>query len=74
MEILTHVQCFFLPLSISVGTIPVMEGGETITVKMDSHVEGRYVSVVLPGARRMLTLCEVEVYGYRAPTGENLTS
>ncbi|KAG7235847.1 hypothetical protein INR49_002106 [Caranx melampygus] len=55
-----------------VGTISVMEAGETATVTLDHRVEGRYVSVVLPGSKRMLTLCEVEVYGYRAPTGENL--
>uniref|UniRef100_A0A8C6TRS3 Si:ch211-215k15.4 n=1 Tax=Neogobius melanostomus TaxID=47308 RepID=A0A8C6TRS3_9GOBI len=36
------------------------------------RVEGRYVSVVLPGAGRLLTICEVEVYGYHSPTGENL--
>ncbi|XP_014831728.1 PREDICTED: fucolectin-like, partial [Poecilia mexicana] len=37
-----------------------------------SPVKGRYVIVSLPGFNRVLTLCEVEVYGYRAPTGENL--
>ncbi|RCU34551.1 hypothetical protein DVA81_19360, partial [Acinetobacter baumannii] len=36
-------------------------------------VEGRYVTLVLPGSGKYLTLCEVEVYGYRAPTGENLS-
>uniref|UniRef100_A0A8C2WE83 Si:ch211-215k15.4 n=1 Tax=Cyclopterus lumpus TaxID=8103 RepID=A0A8C2WE83_CYCLU len=35
------------------------------------RVEGRHVTVVLPGLNRVLTLCEVEVYGYRAPTGED---
>uniref|UniRef100_A0A3Q3VRL9 Fucolectin tachylectin-4 pentraxin-1 domain-containing protein n=1 Tax=Mola mola TaxID=94237 RepID=A0A3Q3VRL9_MOLML len=45
----------------------------------DSHahtfsdrVEGRYVTLSLSGPERILTLCEVEVYGYHAPTGENL--
>ncbi|XP_074510956.1 uncharacterized protein LOC141779820 [Sebastes fasciatus] len=44
---------------------------QSYTLTFTDRVEGRYVSVVLPG-RRYLTLCEVEVYGYRAPTGENL--
>uniref|UniRef100_A0A3P9Q8I7 Si:ch211-215k15.4 n=1 Tax=Poecilia reticulata TaxID=8081 RepID=A0A3P9Q8I7_POERE len=43
--------------------------GRTLTITFTRHVEGRYVTVVLPGLNRMLTLCEVEVYGYRAPTG-----
>uniref|UniRef100_A0A8C6TR27 Si:ch211-215k15.4 n=1 Tax=Neogobius melanostomus TaxID=47308 RepID=A0A8C6TR27_9GOBI len=38
----------------------------------DRSVEGRYVSVMIPGTSRVLQLCEVEVYGYHAPTGENL--
>ncbi|KAM3872982.1 fucolectin-5-like [Diretmus argenteus] len=36
-------------------------------------MEGRYVTVVLPGVNKVLTLCEVEVYGHVAPTGENLS-
>ncbi|XP_028985089.2 uncharacterized protein LOC114843053 [Betta splendens] len=43
-----------------------------MTVTFSERVEGRVVTMVLPGVRRILTLCEVEVYGYRAPTGENL--
>ncbi|KAE8599818.1 hypothetical protein XENTR_v10017338 [Xenopus tropicalis] len=37
-------------------------------------MEGRYVSVVIPGRREYLTLCEVEVYGEKLPdpTGVNL--
>ncbi|KAM3867755.1 fucolectin-like [Diretmus argenteus] len=35
-------------------------------------MEGQYVTVLLPGLNKILKLCEVEVYGYRAPTGENL--
>ncbi|XP_034001581.1 fucolectin-1-like [Trematomus bernacchii] len=31
-------------------------------------VEGRYVTVVVPGSGKYVILCEVEVYGYRAPT------
>uniref|UniRef100_A0A3B4XJ05 F5/8 type C domain-containing protein n=2 Tax=Seriola lalandi dorsalis TaxID=1841481 RepID=A0A3B4XJ05_SERLL len=55
-----------------VGSIPVMGAGVSSTVEFTDRVEGRYVIVALPGSKRMLTLCEVEVYGYRAPTGENL--
>uniref|UniRef100_A0A3B4XPH1 Fucolectin tachylectin-4 pentraxin-1 domain-containing protein n=1 Tax=Seriola lalandi dorsalis TaxID=1841481 RepID=A0A3B4XPH1_SERLL len=31
-----------------------------------------FFTVGLPGSDKTLSLCEVEVYGYRAPTGENL--
>ncbi|XP_042279123.1 fucolectin-7-like [Thunnus maccoyii] len=55
-----------------VGVIPSIPAGRSYTVTVTKHVEGRYVAVVLPGQERILTLCEVEVYGYRAPTGENL--
>eukprot|EP00079_Xenopus_tropicalis_P019561 XP_012809353.1 PREDICTED: uncharacterized protein LOC100490049 [Xenopus tropicalis] len=52
----------------------------TITVPQDvitlrcNGMEGRYVSVVIPGRREYLTLCEVEVYGEKLPdpTGVNL--
>lgn len=36
------------------------------------RVEGRYVTLTLLGSERVLALCEVEVCGYHAPTGENL--
>ncbi|KAM8734635.1 fucolectin-6-like [Acanthopagrus schlegelii] len=36
------------------------------------RVEGRYVTLVIPGPRRIITVCEVEIYGYRSPSGENL--
>uniref|UniRef100_G3PGN9 F5/8 type C domain-containing protein n=2 Tax=Gasterosteus aculeatus aculeatus TaxID=481459 RepID=G3PGN9_GASAC len=55
-----------------VGTVDRTDQGELITLTFTEHVEGRYVTVVLPGSGKYLTLCEVEVYGYRAPTGENL--
>ncbi|XP_030250488.1 fucolectin-like [Sparus aurata] len=32
----------------------------------------RYVTLVVPGSQKIVTVCEVEVYGYRSPTGENL--
>ncbi|KAF7644137.1 hypothetical protein LDENG_00227020, partial [Lucifuga dentata] len=55
-----------------VGVISELMEGKTFTVTFNNLVEGRYVTVVLPGPNKTLTLCEVEVYGYRAPTGENL--
>ncbi|KAK1895062.1 Fucolectin-1 [Dissostichus eleginoides] len=41
------------------------------TMTFTHRVEGRYVTVRIPGNGKVLTLCEVEVYGYHAPT-ENL--
>ncbi|XP_047455193.1 fucolectin-5 [Mugil cephalus] len=55
-----------------VGTISHVGAGKSSTVNFTDHVVGRYVALTLPGSRRILTLCEVEVYGYYAPTGENL--
>ncbi|KAL3064835.1 hypothetical protein OYC64_000962 [Pagothenia borchgrevinki] len=53
-----------------VGTISTVEALYTLT--FTNRVEGRYVTVRIPGNGKVLTLCEVEVYGYHAPTGENL--
>ncbi|KAJ0066695.1 hypothetical protein NL108_018647, partial [Boleophthalmus pectinirostris] len=55
-----------------VAVLPHIPPGRSLTITLRRRVEGRYVYVVLPGINRQLTLCEVEVYGYRAPTGENL--
>ncbi|KAM9309956.1 uncharacterized protein KZ484_025880 [Pholidichthys leucotaenia] len=55
-----------------VHVIHSMPAGSSLNIPFSSRVEGRYVTVLLPGPHRALTLCEVEVYGYRAPTGENL--
>ncbi|GAA6217223.1 fucolectin-7-like [Lates japonicus] len=55
-----------------VGTVSVIAAGKSFTLSFTDRVEGRYVTLTLPGSGRILTLCEVEVYGYRAPTGENL--
>ncbi|XP_033980152.1 fucolectin-1-like [Trematomus bernacchii] len=52
------------------GTISTIKALYTLT--FTHRVEGRYVTVRIPGYRKVLTLCEVEVYGYHAPTGENL--
>ncbi|KAK9514332.1 hypothetical protein VZT92_027807 [Zoarces viviparus] len=54
------------------GVISHIPAGRSLKITFPRLVEGRYVTVVLPGSKRILTLCEVEVYGYRAPTGENL--
>ncbi|KAK1895282.1 hypothetical protein KUDE01_020733, partial [Dissostichus eleginoides] len=53
-----------------VGTITTAEALYTMT--FTDRVEGRYVTVRIPGDGKWLTLCEVEVYGYHAPTEENL--
>ncbi|XP_045899264.1 fucolectin-7-like [Micropterus dolomieu] len=55
-----------------VGTIAKIGAAESFSLPFSDRVEGRYVTLVLPGSGKYLTLCEVEVYGYRAPTGENL--
>ncbi|KAI9515402.1 hypothetical protein NQZ68_026136 [Dissostichus eleginoides] len=53
-----------------VGTIFTIEALYTMT--FTDRVEGRYVTVRIPGYGKVLTLCEVEVYGYHAPTECNL--
>nr|BAK38714.1 F-type lectin [Oplegnathus fasciatus] len=55
-----------------VGTIAEIGAAKSFSLPFTDRVEGRYVILHLPGSGRILTLCEVEVYGYRAPTGENL--
>ncbi|XP_033958264.1 fucolectin-2-like [Pseudochaenichthys georgianus] len=53
-----------------VGTISTIEALYTLT--FTDRVEGRYVTVRIPGEGKVLALCEVEVYGYHAPTECNL--
>ncbi|XP_064410317.1 uncharacterized protein LOC135352566 [Latimeria chalumnae] len=36
------------------------------------ELEGRYVTITIPGREEYLTLCEVEVYGSEAPTTQNV--
>ncbi|XP_030249917.1 fucolectin-1-like [Sparus aurata] len=55
-----------------VAVISKIPAGRTLKITFTSHVEGRYVMVTVPGSGRILVLCEVEVYGYRSPTGDNL--
>ncbi|XP_039505385.1 fucolectin-1-like [Pimephales promelas] len=40
--------------------VPSISAGASFTFP---QIEGRYVNVILPGASKVLTLCEVEVYG-----------
>ncbi|XP_063342611.2 uncharacterized protein LOC134636526 [Pelmatolapia mariae] len=55
-----------------VGRISRIRLGKSFDLTFTNRVEGQYVTLTLPGSRRILTLCEVEVYGYPAPTEENL--
>ncbi|KAL1259902.1 hypothetical protein QQF64_010479 [Cirrhinus molitorella] len=52
--------------------ISSIRGGRSHTFELNKGISGRYVSVVIPERNRVLTLCEVEVYGYPAPDGENV--
>ncbi|KAL2084800.1 hypothetical protein ACEWY4_020318 [Coilia grayii] len=56
------------PRAALIGSIPA-GGRQTFNI---TEFKGRYVNVYLPGNNKALTLCEVEVYGYLAPTGENV--
>ncbi|XP_051720716.1 fucolectin-5-like isoform X2 [Ctenopharyngodon idella] len=57
------------PLAAKISSIP---GGRSLTFKWKKGISGRYINVFIPGPSRLLTLCEVEVYGYPAPDGENV--
>ncbi|XP_073702911.1 uncharacterized protein [Garra rufa] len=57
------------PLAGKISSIP---GGRSQTFDWEKGISGRYINVVIPGSNRLLTLCEVEVYGYPAPDGENV--
>ncbi|XP_055506293.1 uncharacterized protein LOC129706219 [Leucoraja erinacea] len=50
-----------MPVSFSCGTIQVMSAQRFTFVCED--FTGRFVSVIIPGKNKTLTLCEVEVYG-----------
>ncbi|XP_063055658.1 fucolectin-like [Engraulis encrasicolus] len=49
------------PLCAVISSIPA---GDLETFQCKNGMEGRYVTVVIPGRAEYLTLCEVEVYGY----------
>lgn len=59
----------FLYRAAKISSIP---GGRSLTFKWEKGISGRYIIVDIPGRNRLLTLCEVEVYGYPAPDGENM--
>ncbi|XP_046698551.1 uncharacterized protein LOC124381178 [Silurus meridionalis] len=42
------------------------------SVNYTCSMRGRYVNVIIPNISQYLTLCEVEVYGYRNPTRDNV--
>lgn len=45
------------------ATISHIRAGKTYTYHCDGgRMEGRFVNVIIPGERKTLTLCEVEVY------------
>ncbi|XP_027139399.1 fucolectin-like isoform X2 [Larimichthys crocea] len=57
-----------------VGQIVDLHGKPTFTKTFSPHVKGRYVTLLLPGSNKYLTLCEVEVNGYRAKTDGKVSS
>uniref|UniRef100_A0A8B9HA57 Si:ch211-215k15.4 n=1 Tax=Astyanax mexicanus TaxID=7994 RepID=A0A8B9HA57_ASTMX len=57
--------------NLRVGVITSIPPGRSHTFTWDKGVSGRYVNVIIPGNKRMLILCEVEVYGYPTPHGQN---
>lgn len=66
------VFTIYLLCSCSASASSIPDIGLSYTHTFTTRVEGRYVTLSLPGKKRILTLCEVEVYGYPAPTGDNL--
>lgn len=62
---------FFLLISASFSRCHVINStqvGATFDIKCDETVggmDGRYVNIMIPGIEKILTLCEVEVYGSR---------
>ncbi|XP_036413787.1 uncharacterized protein LOC118798514 [Colossoma macropomum] len=54
-----------------VGVISSIPAGKSSTLILKGF-SGRYVNVIIPGNNRILTLCEVEVYGYPTPSGQSI--
>ncbi|XP_029451388.1 pentraxin fusion protein-like [Rhinatrema bivittatum] len=54
------------------GTIASIESGETLSFSC-SGMEGRYVTVTIPGRKEKLALCEVQVFGLPTYSSENVT-
>uniref|UniRef100_A0A8B9GWX8 Fucolectin tachylectin-4 pentraxin-1 domain-containing protein n=1 Tax=Astyanax mexicanus TaxID=7994 RepID=A0A8B9GWX8_ASTMX len=55
-----------------VGVISSISAGKSQTFTLNQGVSGRYVNVIIPGKKRILTLCEVEVFGYHPSQVKNL--
>ncbi|XP_036414066.1 fucolectin-5-like [Colossoma macropomum] len=55
-----------------VEVISSIPPGRSFTFHWDKGFSGRYVNIIIPGNNRLLTLCEVEVYGYPTQRGENV--
>ncbi|KAG5267201.1 hypothetical protein AALO_G00219120 [Alosa alosa] len=54
--------------NMGISSIPA---GRSLSFTLDNGIQGRYLNVFLPGDDKLLTLCEVEVYGY-PPPNENV--
>uniref|UniRef100_A0A673WD24 Si:ch211-215k15.4 n=1 Tax=Salmo trutta TaxID=8032 RepID=A0A673WD24_SALTR len=65
-----NVKFFKLKYYCDSGVISSIPAGRSLTLSWNKGIEGRYVAVVLPKTST-LVLCEVEVYGYLAPTGKD---
>ncbi|XP_041636264.1 fucolectin-4-like [Cheilinus undulatus] len=55
-----------------VATIIAMNAGEIFIYNFNTTVDGREVTLMLPGDNRLLTVCEVEVYGHPTVTRQNV--
>ncbi|KAL6462424.1 hypothetical protein MHYP_G00288460 [Metynnis hypsauchen] len=54
------------------GVISGIPAGFSKTFKFEKGIPGHYVNVFLPGYNLSLMLCEVEVFGYPTPHGQNV--
>uniref|UniRef100_A0A3B1JIF4 Si:ch211-215k15.4 n=1 Tax=Astyanax mexicanus TaxID=7994 RepID=A0A3B1JIF4_ASTMX len=54
------------------GVISTIPAGKSMTFTFQTGLSGRYINVVIPGDNRLLNFCEIEVYGYPTPDGENV--
>ena len=49
--------------SVRCGSLRYVQRDRSDVIACDRPLIGRYVTIVIPGAENILTLCEVEVYG-----------
>ncbi|KAG9283886.1 hypothetical protein AMEX_G2722 [Astyanax mexicanus] len=47
-----------------VGVISSIPAGKSKSFHFKEGVSGRYLNVIIPGKKRILTLCEVQVFGF----------